>query len=237
MRPLTFLYLSGNLALVRLKFDLNNIESLAHPRKKNCGESHEALFVTVDKPSSRAGPFISSLLQVLFDDIAQSMIRLSSQDLQFQLVAAFLQFLGVPSGLSPPASCLYLAMDENSIFDDGLHDEMPLTFLNLSFSGVSCVGCSDPLGRRRWTRGHNREGEEFIRNIFHLVMPLFSGRERSQLCFSWLRYEIEKVTLASSTPRGGFVHDHGALGVPRSTGPHHLLVQGPQRPLVCGCPC
>ncbi|XP_060476513.2 nuclear exosome regulator NRDE2 isoform X1 [Panthera onca] len=131
--------------------------------------------------------------QVLFDDIAQSMIRLSSQDLQFQLVAAFLQFLGVPSGLSPPASCLYLAMDENSIFDDGLCDEMPLTFLNLSSSGVSCVGCSDPLGRRRWTRGHNREGEEFIRNIFHLVMPLFSGRERSQLCFSWLRYEIEKV--------------------------------------------
>ncbi|XP_029806628.1 protein NRDE2 homolog isoform X2 [Suricata suricatta] len=131
--------------------------------------------------------------QVLFDDIAQSLIRLSSQDLQFGLVAAFLQFLGVPSGLSPPASCLYLAMDENSIFDNGLHDEMPLTFLNLSFSGVSCVGRSDPLGCRRWTRGHSREGEEFIRNIFHLVMPLFSGRERSELCFSWLRYEIAKV--------------------------------------------
>ncbi|XP_039088458.1 nuclear exosome regulator NRDE2 [Hyaena hyaena] len=131
--------------------------------------------------------------QVLFDDIAQSMIRLSSQDLQFQLVAAFLQFLGVPSGLSPPASCLSLAMDENSIFDNGLHDEMPLTFLNLSFSGVSCVGRSDPLGCRRWMRGHNREGEEFIRNIFHLVMPLFSGQERSELCFSWLRYEIAKV--------------------------------------------
>ncbi|XP_064427543.1 nuclear exosome regulator NRDE2 isoform X2 [Mirounga angustirostris] len=131
--------------------------------------------------------------QVLFDDIAQSLIQLSSRDLQFQLVAAFLQFLGVPSGLSPPASCLYLAMDEDSIFDNGLHDEKPLTFLDLSFSGVSCVGRSDPLGCRRWTRGHNREGEEFIRNIFHLVMPLFSGQERSQLCFSWLRYEMAKV--------------------------------------------
>lgn len=131
--------------------------------------------------------------QVLFDDIGQSLIRLSSQTLQFQLIVAFLQFLGVPAGFSPPASCLYLAMDENSIFDNGLYDEQPLTFLNLSFSGVSCVGRTDQLGCRRWTRGHSREGEEFIRNIFHLVMPLFSGRERSQLCSSWLRYEIAKV--------------------------------------------
>uniref|UniRef100_A0A8C3W8H3 Nuclear exosome regulator NRDE2 n=1 Tax=Catagonus wagneri TaxID=51154 RepID=A0A8C3W8H3_9CETA len=131
--------------------------------------------------------------QVLFDDIGQSLIRLSSPDLQFQLISAFLQFLGVPSGFSPPASCLYLAMDENSIFDNGLYDERPLTFLNLPFSGISCVGRTDQLGCRRSTRGHNREGEEFIRNVFHLVMPLFSGKERSQLCFSWLGYEIAKV--------------------------------------------
>ncbi|KAK1339423.1 hypothetical protein QTO34_020106 [Cnephaeus nilssonii] len=131
--------------------------------------------------------------KVLFDDIGQSLIRLSSHALQFQLIVAFLQFLGVPAGFSPPASCLYLAMDENSIFDNGLYDEQPLTSLNLSFSGVSCVGRTDQLGCRRWTRGHSREGEEFIRNIFHLVMPLFSGTERSQLCSSWLRYEIAKV--------------------------------------------
>lgn len=131
--------------------------------------------------------------QVLFDDIGQSLIRLSSQDLQFRLIAAFLQFLGVPCGVSPPASCLYLAMDENSIFDNGLCDEKPLTFLNLSFSGVSCVGRMDQLGCRRWTRAHGREGEDFIRNVFHLVLPLFSGKERSQLCLSWLQYEIAKV--------------------------------------------
>lgn len=146
-----------------------------------------------------------SSLQVLFDDIGQSLIQLCSQDLQFQLIEAFLQFLGVPSGFTPPASCLYLAMDENSIFDHGLHDEKPLTFLNLSFSGVSCVGRTDRLGCRRWARGHNREGEEFIRNIFHLVLPLFSGGERSQLCFSWLRYEIAKVTPAASSPCADFL--------------------------------
>ncbi|XP_045418021.1 nuclear exosome regulator NRDE2 isoform X1 [Lemur catta] len=131
--------------------------------------------------------------QVLFDDIGQSLIRLSSQDLQFRLIEAFLQFLGVPSGFIPPASCLHLAMDENSIFDNGLYDEKPLTFLNPPFSGVSCVGRMDRLGCPRWTRGHNREGEEFIRNVFHLVMPLFSGEEKSRLCSSWLQYEIAKV--------------------------------------------
>ncbi|XP_010614596.1 nuclear exosome regulator NRDE2 isoform X2 [Fukomys damarensis] len=131
--------------------------------------------------------------QVLFDDIGQSLIRLSSPDLQFQLIQAFLQFLGVPSGFTPPASCLYLAMDENSVFHNGLYEEKPLTFLNPSFSGVSCVGHMEQLGCPRWVRSHNREGEEFIRNTFHLVLPLFSGKQKSQLCFSWLRYEIAKV--------------------------------------------
>ncbi|XP_005390339.1 PREDICTED: protein NRDE2 homolog [Chinchilla lanigera] len=131
--------------------------------------------------------------QVLFDDIGQSLIRLASEDLRFQLIEAFLQFLGVPSGFIPPASCLYLAMDENSIFDNRLYEEKPLTFFSPSSSGVSCVGHMERLGCPRWARGHNREGEEFIRNIFHLVMPLFSGKQKSQLCFSWLRYETAKV--------------------------------------------
>ncbi|XP_069884669.1 nuclear exosome regulator NRDE2-like [Dipodomys merriami] len=131
--------------------------------------------------------------QVLFDDIGQSLIRLSSQALQFQLIEAFLQFLGVPSGFIPPASCLYLAMDESSIFSSGLYDEKPLTAFDFSFLGISCVGRMDQLGCLRWTCGHNREGEEFIRNVFHLVMPLFSGKQKSHLCFSWLRYEMAKV--------------------------------------------
>ncbi|KAL6064753.1 hypothetical protein STEG23_024835, partial [Scotinomys teguina] len=132
-------------------------------------------------------------VQVLFDDIGQSLIRLSSPDLQFQLIEAFLQFLGVPSGFLPPASCLYLAMDESSIFDSELYDEKPLTYFNPSFSGISCVGYMEHLGCPRWTKGHSREGEEFVRNVFHLVLPLFSGKHKSQLCLSWLRYEVAKV--------------------------------------------
>lgn len=152
--------------------------------------------------SLRSVTGVLSSLQVLFDDLGQSLIRLSSPDLQFQMMAAFLQFLGVPSGFSPPTPCLYLAMDENSIFDSELYDEKPLTFLDLSCSGVSCVGRMEPLGGRRWPRGPSREGEEFIRNVFHLALPLFAGRERSQLCVSWLRYEITKVT-PGPPPLGG----------------------------------
>lgn len=148
------------------------------------------------------GHSVSVSLQVVFDDLGQSLIRLSSPDLQFQLIAAFLQFLGVPSGFRAPASCLYLAMDENSIFDNELYDEKPLTLPDLSCSGVGCVGCMEPLGGRRWPRGPSREGEEFIRNVFHLALPLFAGRERSQLCVSWLRYEITKVT-PCPPPLGG----------------------------------
>lgn len=140
---------------------------------------------------------VLSRSQVLFDDIGQSLIRLCSPGLQFQLIEAFLQFLGVPSGFLPPASCLYLAMDESSIFESGLYDEKPLTYFNPSFSGISCVGYMEQLGCPRWTKGHNREGEEFVRNVFHLVLPLFSGKQKSQLCLSWLRYETAKVTEAA----------------------------------------
>ena len=181
-------------------------------------------------------PSLSS--QVLFDDLGQSLIRLSSPDLQFQLIAAFLQFLGVPSGFSPPASCLYLAMDENSIFDNELYDEKPLTFLDLSCSGVGCVGRMDPLGGWRWPRGPSREGEEFIRNVFHLALPLFAGRERSQLCVFWLRYEITKVTLGpppwvgTSAPVGRVAGSRCSAGH-RATAPPPSGTQGHR---VWGCP-
>ncbi|XP_074091616.1 nuclear exosome regulator NRDE2 isoform X2 [Macrotis lagotis] len=131
--------------------------------------------------------------QVLFDDLGLSLIKLSSLDLKFRLIDSFLQFLGVPSGYNLPTSCLYLAMDENGIFDERLSDEKPLTFSNPSFSGVNCIGHMDKMNRQGQRMGHCKEGEEFIQNIFHLVLPLFSGQEKSHLCVSWLQYEIAKV--------------------------------------------
>lgn len=135
-----------------------------------------------------------SLLQVLFDDIGQSLIRLTQPELRFQLVTAFLQFLGLPCTARPPAACFYLALDDGGLFDGGFSDEQPLTAPYPPFSGVGYVGRMDPLGSRRGTRGHSREGEDFVCNLLHLLLPLFAGPERAQLCLSWLRYEVAKVT-------------------------------------------
>lgn len=175
-------------------------------------------------------------LQVLFDDIGQSLIRLSSPGLQLQLIEAFLQFLGVPSGFLPPASCLYLAMDESSVFDSELSDEKPLTYFNPSFSGISYVGYMEQLGCPRWTKGHNREGEEFVRNVFHLVLPLFSGKQKSQLCLSWLRYEIAKVTAAASslTACQCLTGDRRSPKCTRAPSSHNLLLHESCHPLRCG---
>ncbi|XP_075386898.1 nuclear exosome regulator NRDE2 [Tenrec ecaudatus] len=131
--------------------------------------------------------------QVLFDDIGQCLIRLASPELQFQLVAAFLQFLGVPCDFAPPASCLYMAMDESSIFTGGLGGEKPLSGASPAFSGVSGVGRMDQFGAPCAAPGHDREGEEFIRNIFHLALPLFSGKDKARLCAAWLQHETAKV--------------------------------------------
>ncbi|XP_012859136.1 nuclear exosome regulator NRDE2 [Echinops telfairi] len=131
--------------------------------------------------------------QVLFDDIGQCLIRLASPELRFQLVAAFLQFLGVPCDFTPPASCLYMALDESSIFTGGLGGEKPLSRASPTFSGVSRVGRMDQFGVPCGAPGHDREGEEFIRNIFHLALPLFSGKDKARLCAAWLQHETAKV--------------------------------------------
>ncbi|XP_005285443.3 nuclear exosome regulator NRDE2 isoform X1 [Chrysemys picta bellii] len=130
--------------------------------------------------------------QVLFDDLGPSLIRLSSPDLQFQLLYSFLQFVGVPCGCSLFPSNLYIAMDENNIFDTG-QSEKPLTSFDSLLSGVNSIGHMDTMTRGRQRMGHCKEGEEFIQNVFHLILPLFSGKEKSHLSVCWLQYEISKV--------------------------------------------
>ncbi|XP_074812210.1 LOW QUALITY PROTEIN: nuclear exosome regulator NRDE2 [Natator depressus] len=130
--------------------------------------------------------------QVLFDDLGPSLMRLSSPDLQFQLLYSFLQFLGVPCGCSLFPSNLYIAMDENNIFDTG-QSERPLTSFDSLLSGVNSIGHMDTMTRGRQHIGHSKEGEEFIQNVFHLILPLFSGKEKSNLSVCWLQYEISKV--------------------------------------------
>ncbi|XP_053113145.1 nuclear exosome regulator NRDE2 isoform X2 [Hemicordylus capensis] len=132
--------------------------------------------------------------QVLFDDLGPSLIQISSPDLQFQLLCSFLQFLGVPCGCSLLPTFLYTAMDENNIFDNGQHNQAgPLTSFDLPLSGISSIGHMDSMIQGRKQVGHSKEGEELIQNFFHMMLPLFSGKENSDLSLFWLQYEISKV--------------------------------------------
>ncbi|XP_025967807.2 nuclear exosome regulator NRDE2 isoform X1 [Dromaius novaehollandiae] len=137
--------------------------------------------------------------QVLFDDLGPSLIQLSNPDLQRQLLYSFLQFLGVPctSRLFPPS--LYVAMDENNIFDSVLSDEKPLTSIDLQLSGFNSIGHMDTMLRGRYHIGHYKEGEEFIQNVFHVLFLLFSGKEKANLSICWLQYEVSKVVQCLQT--------------------------------------
>ncbi|XP_059817184.1 nuclear exosome regulator NRDE2 isoform X1 [Hypanus sabinus] len=131
--------------------------------------------------------------QVLFDDIGPSMFRISKPELKFQLMASFLQFLGIPAEGALPRSCLNLALDEPALFSSGSDGKRLLDCLDLPTSGVGCVGFIAAEPRRRRAAGHCRAGEDFIRVVFQQAMPHFSGQERSELIRSWLLYEKSKV--------------------------------------------
>nr|XP_009688106.1 PREDICTED: protein NRDE2 homolog [Struthio camelus australis] len=137
--------------------------------------------------------------QVLFDDLGPSLIQLSTPDLQCQLLYSFLQFLGVPCTSRLFPSSLYVAMDENNIFDSVLSDEKPLTSIDLQLSGFCSIGHMDTILRRRHHIGHYKEGEEFIQNVFHVLFLLFSGQEKCNLSICWLQYEISKVVQCLQT--------------------------------------
>ncbi|XP_032546145.1 nuclear exosome regulator NRDE2 isoform X3 [Chiroxiphia lanceolata] len=131
--------------------------------------------------------------QVLFDDLGPSLIRLSNPNLQHQLLYSFLQFLGVPCTSKLFPSSLYIAMDENNIFDSVLYDDKPLTSVDFPLSGFNSIGHMDTMLRGRRQIGHCKEGEEFIQNVFHVLFQIFTGKEKSNLSVCWLQYEIYKV--------------------------------------------
>ncbi|XP_061215930.1 nuclear exosome regulator NRDE2 isoform X2 [Neopsephotus bourkii] len=131
--------------------------------------------------------------QVLFDDLGPSLIQISNPDLQRQILYSFLQFLGVPCTKKLFPSNLYVAMDENNIFDSMLSDEKPLTSVDFPLSGFNSIGHMNTMLRGRPHIGHYKEGEEFIQNVFHALFPLFSGKEKCNLSICWLQYEISKV--------------------------------------------
>nr|XP_029531606.1 protein NRDE2 homolog isoform X2 [Oncorhynchus nerka] len=132
--------------------------------------------------------------QVLFDDIGPSMIRLVRPDLQLCLLLSFLHFLGLPADTScySAPSCSLL-LDDQALLGDVHHPDSPLTSYALPVPGVSPVGHMTSLQGARRGVGLCKQGEEFVDNVFQMVLPLFSAQERAVLSLHWIQYEKLKV--------------------------------------------
>ncbi|KAL0969699.1 hypothetical protein UPYG_G00231080 [Umbra pygmaea] len=132
--------------------------------------------------------------QVLFDDIGPSMIRLVRPDLQLHFLLSFLHFLGLPldtTCYSAPSWSLLL--DDMAMLGDLHHQDCPLTSYDLPVPSVSPVGHMTFLYGARKGAGLCKQGEEFLDNMFQMVLPLLSTQERAVLSLHWIQYEKLKV--------------------------------------------
>uniref|UniRef100_A0A8C4ZMM6 NRDE-2, necessary for RNA interference, domain containing n=1 Tax=Gadus morhua TaxID=8049 RepID=A0A8C4ZMM6_GADMO len=121
--------------------------------------------------------------QVLFDDIGPSLIHLASPELQRRLLLSFLSFMGMPVD-----SVLLGAPCQSSL----LMEDLTLGY-DLQNTGVHTVGHMTTLqGSRKWA-GLGKQGEEFLTNAFHLLLPQLAPPHRAALSLCWIRYEKLKV--------------------------------------------
>ncbi|KAM3594793.1 uncharacterized protein V6R79_014315 [Siganus canaliculatus] len=133
--------------------------------------------------------------QVLFDDIGPSLIRLSSPELQLQLVLNFLSFLGLPvDPVRSAAPCQPGLVLENLTFlTQGNEPQRPLTSYDLPDLGVNSVGHMTTLQGTRKLMGLGKQGETFVTNVFRMVQPVLPPLHRAILSLSWMQYEKLKV--------------------------------------------
>ncbi|KAG7252404.1 hypothetical protein CRUP_010612 [Coryphaenoides rupestris] len=113
---------------------------------------------------------------VLFDDIGPSLIHLASPELQLRLLLSFLSFMGLPV--------------DSALLGIPCNDpQRPLTGYDLPNTGILSVGHMTSLqGSRKWP-GLGKQGEEFLTNAFHLLLPQLTASQRAALSLCWIRYE------------------------------------------------
>ncbi|CAL8291641.1 unnamed protein product [Gadus morhua 'NCC'] len=133
--------------------------------------------------------------QVLFDDIGPSLIHLASPELQRRLLLSFLSFMGMPVDsvlLGAPCQSSLL-MEDLTLLTQGNEPQRPLSGYDLQNTGVHTVGHMTTLqGSRKWA-GLGKQGEEFLTNAFHLLLPQLAPPHRAALSLCWIRYEKLKV--------------------------------------------
>ncbi|XP_062325601.1 nuclear exosome regulator NRDE2 [Osmerus eperlanus] len=136
--------------------------------------------------------------QVLFDDIGQSLIRVNSPELKLRLMFHFLQFLGLPTGALDCSSAHTAPwwsslLEDLSLLGEVPQAQPPLTAYHLPAPLVSPVGHMTTLqGARKWA-DLGKPGEEFLTNVFQMLLPLFPSKQRAVLYLCWLQYEKLKV--------------------------------------------
>ncbi|CAL8285667.1 unnamed protein product [Lota lota] len=133
--------------------------------------------------------------QVLFDDIGPSLIHLASPELQLRLLLSFLSFMGMPvdSVLLGPPYQSSLLLEDLTLLTQGNDPQRPLTGYDLPNMGIHSVGHMSTLqGSRKWA-GLGKQGEDFLTNAFHLLLPQLPVSHRAALSLCWIRYEKLKV--------------------------------------------
>ncbi len=138
---------------------------------------------------------LSVSMQVLFDDIGPSMIRVDRADLQLQLILSFLQFLGLPG---PPArfsttSSSNILLDDLAFLEEVPDPERPLTSHDLPMAGTCAVGHMTCLSGCRRQAGLCKAGEEFLQNVLQRTLPLVSVQDQATITLCWMQYEKLKV--------------------------------------------
>uniref|UniRef100_A0A3B4BJ74 Uncharacterized protein n=1 Tax=Periophthalmus magnuspinnatus TaxID=409849 RepID=A0A3B4BJ74_9GOBI len=142
--------------------------------------------------------------QVLFDDIGQSMICLSSPELQLRLLLHFLSFLGLPVNITTSTLLTKL----NFIFlDDNF--ARPLTFPELLHTGMNSVGQMTTLQGTPKGIGLGKQGGKFLNNVIAMIQPLLPTHHRAILSLSQIQNEKLKVLQSACSSKKKGIHSQG----------------------------
>lgn len=144
--------------------------------------------------------------QVLFDDIGQSMIVLSSPELQLRFLLHFLSFLGLPANMSNKSGML---LENISLLTKNGNLTRPLTFAEFLHSGTNSVGQMTTLQGTPKYIGLGKQGERFLNNVFAVIQPVLPVQCRAILSLCRIQYGKLKVEQSISSGNKKRIHSQG----------------------------
>lgn len=131
---------------------------------------------------------------VLFDDISSSLFRINSEELKFELVWTFLEFLGAnPLPLYP--SCSYQSKRKLQVVPTYPSEIIPdLEIKSSSSEFASLLPSKSDLGTKKQ--------RNCVRNLFEQILPCFTIPQlRTCLTLAVLRFEISHVSRTTMRTR------------------------------------